>query len=992
MPSIKIDDLNSEPSIVAQNLNDNLLLKSALTIFPNIDEIILHALIIGPVELRHFTQICPPDSGSLDETSKVSFQSPNHMIRCLVQYQSILSVKYQHYFNKKYPPSKMRAYNTFIDTVFKRLDFGTKFEHVSDFILDVLLNSATSMDFDFTRISYSSLDDIDSQFFYDTHDTNDESHDGVTMDGIPTLRDFFSTYFSAIFTPTQLSQLMTRKNFLDLFATSNKHAIIDAVGVCLLKLAKRMKNIWIDSDFWCLLEVISNSRIEDLLDTVLFGASETNKCALGLIRMLAGASSSNLDSTAYSLVDNVLRKFLQTERRRNLILMLCSEDCENPLLLHALRNGSYPMISFLTSFLSVTISGKLSVGGICPWALLQTAHTGTWNIFTCLVVEDDFKRLFDGDRDNLVGMFLEGLMLEEGNGTNRAFHQPCWNIQPSKTALLNSSFGNLQVFKPLLKRLKADDIRNLLCDLEIEWINENHWESFTLGQFDLAILSGYTEEALLILEVLTEAGMDASELSNPVILMNWLVWMIQAHKEPAAPSSNESDTKDSSSSTSSSFLNIQEILVILGEDGLDQLINNTSWPASLPFELYSRGWISPVQMTKFMDSPRFNPVYILPAERSKSSFLCWAAARFHVHLLAQYLPTVKDNHRILVKKTSPGGETWMHLLAHGFSKVKQDRAFVRMAIQCVKDGDVFNATDAGGKSVQEAWEAILDLVEKQDQAEVKRILAMIQSNCKGDVADVIKVESSDSDVELIEFKTERQTTAEAERIHDRSYLSQFEQGDSVPSQKGSFSSSADSMLPASSGTSIPFAEFLAYPAIKHASNNFANLSNGRISPTFQKISSQRIIARPNPSNFGTQATIPIAAVTPFTTTAKAKMPPNYHDSPSSRIDLINSANSAIRQQQQQQKQQQHTPSSSSSSAYSHRRSLSGENYSGNSSYSMREKRSRTEYDDDNRRVDSGSARYFRYDNSPSRPDGHWRRRAADGAEDGFGRGFDNKRG
>ncbi|KAJ3050061.1 hypothetical protein HDU99_008762, partial [Rhizoclosmatium hyalinum] len=173
-----------------------------------------------------------------------------------------------------------------------------------------------------------------------------------------------------------------------------------------------------------------------------------------------------------------------------------------------------------------------------------------------------------------------------------------------------------------------------------------------------------------------------------------------------------------------SYALVKEIMELLGEPGLDPLINKTEWPEHVPFDLYARQWISVDQTLQFMESEIFEPAYLL---------------------LAQYLPTVENNSAVLLAKTNPGNESWLHLLARGYLEVREDRKYIRVAMACVNIAEVFIAVDAQGKSVKEVWEEVRNSVERGEQAEVKRILALIENREQAYEESLLKVKEEKVD-------------------------------------------------------------------------------------------------------------------------------------------------------------------------------------------------------------------------------------------------------
>ncbi|KAJ3029218.1 UNVERIFIED_CONTAM: hypothetical protein HDU68_012716 [Siphonaria sp. JEL0065] len=129
-------------------------------------------------------------------------------------------------------------------------------------------------------------------------------------------------------------------------------------------------------------------------------------------------------------------------------------------------------------------------------------------------------------------------------------------------------------------------------------------------------------------------------------------------------------------------------------------------------------------MRQFMDSESFKHVY---TGLDTTSLLCWASWRFDVQLLSNYVPSINDKDSIVLSKTQCEGESWLHLLSHRFlePEVKKDRSTVRLVMACITNPALFASVDRLGMSVKQVWQHVLEKVDRSGQAEVKRILALI---------------------------------------------------------------------------------------------------------------------------------------------------------------------------------------------------------------------------------------------------------------------------
>ncbi|KAJ3212416.1 hypothetical protein HDU82_001703 [Entophlyctis luteolus] len=696
------------------------LMEHACKTFADIDYVVLKGLLLGPTNANHFLQLYP-----IGELSLGMFESPLHLLGCLIKYRPIFAFKREFEQVQQVPQSWSKYYQEFIENVLQKLQKGCRMAEISPTVLDIMIRSSKDPYFDFSQVSLSELDSEKIANVFAPYDITDEED--------PSFTKVIECFISGL-SPSELSILLTRKSFIDQFQTSNKFTVIKAIVAQVAKFCEKSRNIWEDDDFWRMLEMICNSNIPNLVDGILLGVRAPNYHVAGVMHSLAKVGAS-LSERMLPKIISTLAKLSKTDSR-HMSTSVASPD----ILLCALRNAAYPLVSFLTKFLNMAVSRKMANGNNCPWALLQTAHSGTWELFENFLDDADVNCIYDGlgesETDELVGIYIQGVY--EGDGWfNSAFLLPGWKIKPSTTSVIFASIGNLAVFQRLIESIDLRDIWQHTCSLETSWENERWTEHKSVGLFDFALLSGFVLEAKIILEKLIESR--GRGFCGPIyhapFLLQWLQWMTRNIDAPLPPSRYSGPSAEPSVHSKT----IKSIMSLLTDDIEDLIESN--WPQALPFDLYARDWISQDHMRRFMDSDRFDAC----CERTAaSSFLCWAAWRFDVLLIANYVQLVLADRRqqrrqraLLRARTAlngsaSGGESWLHLLARGFVEAPSpDLSFLHIALRTIDDSNVFSAVDGSGNSVADVWELVLRKAPKEHLAEAKRILTIIQSKrCK----------------------------------------------------------------------------------------------------------------------------------------------------------------------------------------------------------------------------------------------------------------------
>ncbi|KAJ3129368.1 hypothetical protein HK100_008661 [Physocladia obscura] len=695
-------------------------LKQAIIEFPTVSPLLVESLLYGPASVNHIIRLSsknltPEDLAHFDLRSKApandwGFTNTLQMIRCLIIYHSILIFKFgsTHNFSS-------RAYNFFVDAVIEKIQLGLSFSRVSRFVTEILENSLQDPNFNFAEVDFAILLE---PFSSSQHPMLEIDETGEVV--IPSLSRLFSAFLIKVASFGRISTLLARPDFLELVRSQKERDfLLTSLANAVIRLAKNFTgNLWTDSTgFWQLMDQLADSGVDGALETIAFGNDKSER----IFWVLAGVTCKSLDIT---LQLDVLSKWFNVEQVRTHLIPKNEET--PPLMLRALRHGSKPMIDFLIRNQQVKLSRRIyKTKSDCPWALLQSVSEGEWETVEQLTSPRDMYLLFNRS-DDLVAQFLNHA---EAKPKQQEL-KPKWTVKYLSVSMLNASFGNSDVFLNIWKRLNASEIFNLKCTVEVEWeYGTGVWTNYDeVSQFDLALLGGYFNEAKMILEILVACeNKKGNPIYNSVILSKFLEWMVELNEEPHPPSIYNNSVEDTSIESTSSKL-MKEIVALLNEDAIDPFIHSNIWPARLPYDLYSREWISSDQMKAFMYADKFEIYYTNPVV---TPFLCWAAWRFDAQLISQYMVTAKDKEAIIKGKTIARRESWLHLLAHGFLNVEKDRGFIRTAIACITDSSVFAMIDGNGRDIKTVWEEIVPKLPKSSQLEAKKILNLINKHIEG---------------------------------------------------------------------------------------------------------------------------------------------------------------------------------------------------------------------------------------------------------------------
>ncbi|KAJ3066683.1 hypothetical protein HDU98_010027, partial [Podochytrium sp. JEL0797] len=674
--------LNIPPTVIPmtpESSDDDLVVSE----FPNVSPTVIRNL-LSPLatvaDIALLTVGKTADISTLSAVTSPVFTSSHHMLQCLTIYHSVLTFKME-LAGKPHTRTHTRGFNAFVSGALDRLGSGESFVAVSRWVGMHLEVSLRDVGYDF------SWDDT----------ALEQGGVELVLEGVTSL--------------SRLREVIGRE---DVVAAVSGPAVVGktlariVIGFCVAS-----EDVWNDLELWGVLGVVGGLGVEAVSEGVVFGVEEEEGGvgeAKGVLHVLASTPCAVSEIEYLDRVNSVLDSLVVSERVKSRIV---GQDSP-PFLLTALRCGSRPMVLYLTRELNVDVSRVDPVTGVdCPWALLETARTGSWEMVQQIWRDGDMVRVFRREDGNGGEEFLKQLgdmWITRREGLDAC---PPWGVKVDSVGVLAASLGNGEVFEELLDGAGVSGLVGVGACVEVEWVRgSGRVERFhELGPLDLALLGGFLGETKMMLELLVaDAESDATspsrDLYNPTILLQFLLWMIKCHKEPPPPSLYPSATI--LPAVAPSFTLVQQLLTLLSDTGLDLLISHTPWPTTLPYDLYARDWISSTQTKTFLDSDRFSPTY--PRRFSSSSngpeetpFLCCAAARFDVELIAQYLPSVSTNAGVLLTKTRDG-DTWVHLLAKGFMEVSKDRGFMHMVLSFVGVPSVFSAVDSRGRSVKECWE------------------------------------------------------------------------------------------------------------------------------------------------------------------------------------------------------------------------------------------------------------------------------------------------
>ncbi|KAJ3012028.1 UNVERIFIED_CONTAM: hypothetical protein HDU68_001411, partial [Siphonaria sp. JEL0065] len=514
----------SSVNIAAAKESLKLTLDLVLSSFSNISPRLVTLLMNGHATVAHIGLLNLAKDVDIEELlahATNPFKTPLHMLECLVIYHSILTLRIQYATGGSHVFTRLicRQYNAFVALVMQRLGSGTCFSKASKFVVHHLTLSLQDATFDFSEIDLSLLEadgademDVDGELVVGYANSTVEYQEDV-----PEFGQVFKEFLSKVHTSRGLSTLMVRPDFVELFQTANRQTLIQSVSATVLKLCKESKDMWHDTEFWFLLSGIADCKVDELCETVLFGTSNST----GLLYSLTSTPCESLATVDLNRVNSVLDAFLISEETKQRILNQQESTFEIPFLLTALRNGASPMILYLTEELNILMSRTIPATETeCSWALLETARTGSWSMFQQLLSSGDMGRVFDGADDPLVGQFLNwaNSLTSKKNWVSLGLSAPKWTIKIMSISLLGASFGNQDVFTPLLESLSAADIKRVSCNVEVDWESgcEERLVLQGLSQFDLALLGGHLEEAKSILEVLLEDANGKDGVYNPL--------------------------------------------------------------------------------------------------------------------------------------------------------------------------------------------------------------------------------------------------------------------------------------------------------------------------------------------------------------------------------------------------------------------------------------------------------------------------------------------
>ncbi|KAJ3066682.1 hypothetical protein HDU98_010026 [Podochytrium sp. JEL0797] len=661
--------------------------------FPTTSPTVIRTLLTPNASVSHIALLSSTKttSTSLPTTTTPTFTSPHHLHHCLSKYHTLLTLKIEH-SNTPYTCTHHRAFNAFVTETMERLDArDADFGNVSKWVGMHLQLSLMDPWYDF------SLPDA-------------RLHQGI-LDAV----------LSTVSCARELSNVLACREIITLLRTGPPE-LVDTLARIVIGLCVSLESVWENSDLCELFESVVKVGMDSLNEAVMFGIeAETT----GLLRLLVSTPSVGSETefleTVYAVLDALVR--LETGARRVGVVLMESPS----LLLTALRCGSRPMVLYLTQEMNVPMSRLDPATGVeCPWALLETVRTGSWGLVQSVVGDgEELGRVFSRNEGNGGVEFLtrlETAWMGKRKGLNE---RAPWGLRIHSMSAVVASFGNEDVFGRVVKALDASHLARVPFCVEVEWMKGSGcFETFThLGPLDLALLGGFLPEATRILQILvTDSSTTTPDpLYTPTILLSFLVWMISIHPEPTPPSLHPSATLLSPPSPSSTLL--QNLLSLLSETHWDPLVSNAPWPQSLPYDLYAHTWTSASQTTHFFDSDRFlPPTPPTPPTRPKpkrkrrptpseqlclltTPFLCWAAARFDIELIVKYLPYVSTNPSILRSHTpTHNGDTWLHLLAKGFTEVKNSRGYTHIVVSFIEVPEVFLAVDSRGRSVKECGE------------------------------------------------------------------------------------------------------------------------------------------------------------------------------------------------------------------------------------------------------------------------------------------------